>query len=75
MTIAKPPTSSGVRIKLGDINARIAPLSVTADGLATLGFKPAGTERAAKLYAANDFELMCAAMRGVLDDATRKQAA
>src|SRR5690606_12821927 len=45
-----PATSAGARIKLGDINDRIAPLSVTADGLARLGFQPVGTERAAKLY-------------------------
>ncbi len=73
--VPSKPAATGARIKLGDINARIAPLTITADGLATLGFKPVGTERAAKLYAANDFDLMCAAMRGVLDDATRKQAA
>lgn len=41
-------------IKLGDINAKIAPLSITADGLASIGFKPAGTERGAKLYAESD---------------------
>lgn len=39
------------RIKLGDINAAIAPLSISAEGLAQLGFQPVATERAAKLYA------------------------
>lgn len=47
------------RIKLGDINARIAPLSITADGLAQLGFRSVGTERAAKLYNGADFPAIC----------------
>lgn len=37
-------------MKLGDINARIAPLSITSEGLRQLGFEPAGRERAAVLY-------------------------
>jgi predicted phage-related endonuclease len=41
----------GERIKLGDINAAIAPLKIDAAGLAALGFQPVGTEGAAKLYA------------------------
>ena len=41
----------GVRVKLGDINAAIAPLKIDAAGLAALGFQPVGTEGAAKLYA------------------------
>jgi putative phage-type endonuclease len=48
--IAKPPNPTHLRLKLGDINAAIAPLSVTADGLAQLGIKSCGTDRAAKLY-------------------------
>jgi len=42
-------------VKLGEINAAIAPLSISADGLAQLGFKPTGNDRAAKLYRADDF--------------------
>lgn len=56
------PDRPGARIKLGDINARIAPLSITAEGLASLGFQPVGTERAAKLYAEAQFVGMCHAM-------------
>lgn len=44
------PVNSGATIKLGYINDLIAPLSISADGLAQLGFQPVGTERAAKLY-------------------------
>jgi hypothetical protein len=55
------PTPAGARrvVKLGDINGLIAPLSITADGLALLGFKSVGTERAAKLYAAADVAPIC----------------
>jgi predicted phage-related endonuclease len=40
-----PPT-----LMLRAINERLAPLSVTADGLRALGFEPAGRDRAAVLY-------------------------
>jgi hypothetical protein len=73
------PSAPGKRIKLGDINGWIAPLSITADGLAMLGFKPVGTERAAKLYAANDLPKICQALAKVIADAparaTAKEAA
>lgn len=62
----------GARMKLGEINARLEPLSITADGLATLGFQPVGKEGAAKLYAAEDFDRMCRVLgRWVADAATR----
>ncbi len=70
-----PATSAGVRIKLGDINDRIAPLSITADGLARLGFQPVGTERAAKLYRLEDLRPMCHAMARVLERAYMQDAA
>ena len=53
---------SDARIKLGDINARIAPLAITADGLAQLGFQSVGNERAAKLYAESEFPRICDAL-------------
>lgn len=45
-----PIFDDGARIRLGQINEHIAPLSITADGLAELGFKHVATEKAAKLY-------------------------
>lgn len=57
-----PVTDTGKRIKLGDINAMIAPLSITAAGLASLGFFPSGQEKAAKLYRACDVPVMLRAM-------------
>lgn len=58
-----------VKIKLGDINARIAPLSISADGLALLGFKPVNATGAAKLYDQAQFPDMCRAMIHGLQDA------
>jgi hypothetical protein len=65
----------GQRIKLGDINARIAPLAITAEGLAQLGFQPVGVERSAKLYNLADLPVMCEAMRRCLARAASMQAA
>lgn len=60
------PKASGKTLKLGDINARIAPLAITAEGLAQLGFQPVGVERSAKLYNLADLPVMCEAMRRCL---------
>jgi len=61
-----PPAAAAprevVKIKLGDINARIAPLSISADGLAQLGFKPLNTTGAAKLYDQAQFPAICKAL-------------
>lgn len=62
-------------VKLGQINEAIGPLSITADGLASLGFLPVGTERAAKLYDANQFDAMRAAMIALLESAELQQVA
>lgn len=69
---ASAPTTAPrevVKIKLGDINARIAPLSISADGLAMLGFKPVNATGAAKLYDQAQFPAMCRAMIDGLQDA------
>lgn len=56
----------GQRIKLGDINAAISPLSITADGLAQLGYRPVAQERGAKLYDASQLPAIYFSMRTVL---------
>ena len=61
---------SDARIRLGEINERISPISIDAAGLARIGFQSVGNERAAKLYAWSDFPAMCEAMQDVL----RKEA-
>jgi predicted phage-related endonuclease len=60
---AAPQVSSTATLKLGEINARIAPLAITAAGLAELGFEPVGAEKAAKLYSMRDYPLIIAALR------------
>lgn len=51
----------GSRLTLGQINERIAPVSINVAGLASLGFV-ATTERAAKLYKESDFPWICSAL-------------
>lgn len=65
-TAAAPSTA---RIKLGDINARLAPLTITADGLASLGFHPVGKDGAAKLYGETDFMRICQALTDLIRQA------
>jgi predicted phage-related endonuclease len=65
----------GATIKLGDINARIAPLSITADGIAQLGYRPSGSAGSAKLYPEGDFPGICRALQRVLDKAIEAKAA
>lgn len=62
-------------LRLGQINERLAPIGLTAEGLATLGFKHAATDKAAKLYHESDFEPICAALLQHIEAALRKQAA
>ena len=54
------------RVRLGEINALISPLSISAEGLAQLGFPHVGTDRAAKLYEASQLPAMRAAMTRVV---------
>lgn len=68
-------TPTGATIRLGEINARIAPLSITADGLSQLGFEPIGTERSAKLYAERDFPCICRALIEALELAAMEKVA
>lgn len=57
-----PEPAPGPMLKLGEINARIAPISISADGLAQLGFTPDPAVKTAKLYRAADMPLILAAM-------------
>lgn len=56
-TPTTPPT-----LRLGQINERIAPLSISVDGLRTLGFEPAARDKAAQLYHESQFANICAAL-------------
>ena len=46
-------------IKLGEINARLGVVSVSAEQLEQIGISPAKTEKNAKLYDANKFPTIC----------------
>lgn len=59
---ANEPEDDGVRLKLGELNALIAPVSITADGLATLGFPSVATGGTAKLYRGCDVPAIVQAM-------------
>lgn len=56
------PADTGERITLGQINARLAPIQLTAAGIAQLGIQPVGRERAAVLYRASDIDAICVAL-------------
>ena len=51
-------------LKLGDVNARLAPIHVTADGLRSIGIEPAGREKNATLYRESQFAAICEAIAG-----------
>jgi hypothetical protein len=49
-------------LRLGKINERLAPVSISGDGLASLGFFPAATDKRALLYHEADFPAICRAI-------------
>jgi len=57
---AQPDT--GARLTLGQINERLAPVSITVAGLAQLGFDPVEQVKASRLYRASDLPSICAAI-------------
>lgn len=68
-------TASARRVKLGDINAALLPLTISAEGLASIGFHPVATERASKLYAASDLPRILMSLSERLANAARQQVA
>jgi len=79
MAVSRPSlphaAASVPTLRLGQINERLAPIALTAEGLATLGFKHSATDKAAKLYFESEFEPICAALVRHLEAALQKQAA
>ena len=57
-----PAQATGPMLKLGEINDRLAPIGISADGLAQLGFTPDPAVKTAKLYRAADLPLIMDAM-------------
>lgn len=66
--------ADGTMIKLGQIGERLG-FTLTADFLAALGFPPATTEKAAKLYREVDFPAICAALVAHINKAAELQLA
>ncbi len=66
-------------INITEINRRLAPITLTADGLASLGIRPSETSRVAKLYPESELPAICRALgrrlREVLDATPFKEAA
>lgn len=52
----------GERINLGTINEHLAPIKLNAAGLAALGFEPAATVKASRLYRVSDLPAIRAAL-------------
>lgn len=72
---ARPAAGVAPTLRLGQINDRLAPLAVTADGLARLGFAAAGRDRAAVLYHEADFPAICTALIGHITSVRGARAA
>lgn len=51
-------------LKLGDVNARLTPIQVSAEGLRELGIEPAGRDKRAVLYRESQFAAICEAIAG-----------
>lgn len=73
--VARTTQTSAPTLRLGQINERLAPIALSAEGLASLGFTHAATDKAAKLYHESDFEPICAALIRHIEVAQHKQAA
>jgi hypothetical protein len=56
------PADTGKRMNLTEINARLAPVSITVAGLSELGFEPVEQVKASRLYRASDLHPICAAI-------------
>lgn len=69
---AKPVTPP--ELKLGQISARLG-FTLTATFLSDLGFEPAATDKAAKLYHESSFPLICKALVQHINDVCMLQAA
>lgn len=61
-TAVRTNHDSAPTLRLGVINERLAPIALSAEGLASLGFTHAATDKAAKLYHESSFPLICAAL-------------
>jgi predicted phage-related endonuclease len=70
-----PAAADESMLRLGQINERLAPITLTADGLAQLGFAHVMTDKSAKLYRESDFLRICAALQRHIGAVAQPKAA
>ena len=62
----------GERLNVGDINAMIAPLTITAEGLKRVGINPVNSTGVGKLYRACDKAMILSAIAGIIARAQKE---
>lgn len=70
-----PAPDDDAMLRLGQINERLSPISLTADGLAQLGFAHVATDKSAKLYRESDFIRICATLQRHVSAVAQPKAA
>jgi predicted phage-related endonuclease len=70
-----PAADEPATLRLGQINERLAPISLSAQGLADLGITHSATDKAAKLYRESDFRRICAALIERIEQSCSMEAA
>jgi predicted phage-related endonuclease len=75
MPSRSPAPATVPTLRLGQINDRISPLSISADGLRSIGFEPAARDKPAMLYHESDFPRICAALVNHIQNVQERQAA
>lgn len=70
-----PQADEPATLRLGQINERLAPICLSAQGLADLGITHAATDKAAKLYRESDFQRICAALIQRISEARTMETA
>lgn len=65
------PAAGSPTLRLGQINERLSPIQISADGLEALGFKPAAIEKNARLYHEHVFQDICTALIAHIEHAAR----
>lgn len=74
-TAPTTPVDDGVRLRLGEINSMLSPISLTTQGLADLGFEHVATDKNAKLYRESDFPGICNALINHIEAISQTAAA
>jgi hypothetical protein len=67
---AAPAVETGPRLTLGQINERLAPISLSVDCLSQLGFDPVERVKASRLYLESDLPAIARAIARHVIDAT-----